>query len=52
MEFKGLKIDFAGLAQVILGLVALLTAWRGRQIAKEKKANAENEDNKDVTKGT
>lgn len=41
MDFKGLKVDFAGLAQVLLGLTALLSAWRGRQIAKEKKANAE-----------
>lgn len=51
MEFKGLKIDFAGLAQVILGVVALLTAWRGRQIAKEKKANAE-KDKEDDASGT
>lgn len=42
MDFKGLKIDFAGLAQVLLGVAALLSAWKGRQIAKEK-ANAERE---------
>lgn len=53
MEFKGLKIDFTGLAkvmEVILGAVALLMAWQGRQIAKEKKANAER--NTDDTTGT
>ncbi len=50
MDFKGLKIDFAGLAQVILGLAALLTAWRGHKIAKEKKANAERD--KDDSQGT
>jgi hypothetical protein len=50
MDFRGIKIDFAGLAQVILGVTALLTAWRGRQIAKEKKANAER--NEDDTQGT
>jgi hypothetical protein len=49
MDFRGLKIDFAGLAQVILGVAALLTAWRGRQIAKEKKTNAER--NKDDSQG-
>lgn len=45
MDFKGLKIDFAGLAQVIFGIAALLAAWRGRRIAKEKKANAERDKN-------
>lgn len=48
MEFKGIKIDFAGMAQVLLGLAGLLTAWKGRQIAKEK-ANAEKE--KDENQG-
>ena len=45
MDFKWLKIDFAGLAQVILAVAALLTALRGRQIAKEKQANAERDKN-------
>lgn len=50
MDFKGLKIDFAGLAQVILSIAALLSAWLGRRIAKEKKANAERD--KNDTQGT
>lgn len=49
MEIKGVKIDFAGMAQVILGLAALVTAWKGRKIAKEK-VNAERE--KDENQGT
>lgn len=52
MEFMGLKIDFAGLAQVILGIAALLSAWRGRQIAKEKKADAQREDKNHDSEGT
>ena len=40
MEFKGLKINISDLAQFTLAVAALLTAWKGRQIAKEK-ANAE-----------
>jgi len=36
MEFKGIKIDLVGLAQVLLGAAALVTAWRSRKIAKEK----------------
>lgn len=36
MTFKGLHIDLAGLAQVLLGLAALVTAWRSRKIAKER----------------
>jgi len=51
MEFKGFKINLGELAQVILGVGALLAAWRGRQIAKEKNADAKKEDKNHDTEG-
>lgn len=36
MEFNGIKINLADLAQVLLGAAALITAWRSRKIVKEK----------------
>lgn len=36
MNFKGLHIDLAGLAQVLLGAAALVTAIVGRKKAREK----------------
>lgn len=36
MSFGSFHIDFIGLGQALLGLTALITAWRSRNIAKEK----------------
>lgn len=44
MSFKGLNIDLMGLAQVLLGAAALVTAWRSRKIAKEKDDAKKSED--------
>ncbi len=41
MDFGKFHVDLSALAQVLLGLAALVTAWKGRQIAKEK-ADAKN----------
>lgn len=43
MTFKGFHIDLVGLAQVLLGAAALVTAWNGRKKAKEKAHEKRNE---------
>lgn len=40
MEFHGAKLDLSGLAQVLMGLAAVLTAWKG--VADAKKARKKN----------
>lgn len=37
MSFGSFHIDFVGLGQVLLGIAAVVAAWRSRSIAKEKK---------------
>lgn len=36
MEFKGLKLDLIGLSQVLLGLAAVITAWKSRKKVTQK----------------
>jgi hypothetical protein len=44
MTFKGLTIDLVGLAQVLMGAAALVTALAARRKAKEKANEKRNED--------
>lgn len=36
MQVGSLHVDLIGLAQVLLGVAAIITAWRGRNAAKGK----------------
>lgn len=46
MQVGNFHIDFVGLGQILLGLAAVLSALRSRNIAKGKIENAKVEDGK------